>query len=461
MNENRNCNIEDSNCQCCCGPYPEIDLSPIFKSRRDGSKNISEGISQERETVQKQLKEACSQYGCFHVLIDTDALLESDKSLSVLANMNSVKDLIECLFEKEFLQSIHQSDEEDTNIKPISTIYFPDRDDDKDGGKKVLSATYRGRSAESGSNKSGVDQGEPKQSWEIFRSSSHSPMTTRTTTTTKDNLSLDSTSKLQILQQFVNNLHKVVVVLCLEALDLPKDTFVCNEEHRTPNKDLLRVFRYDTVSSSEEQLSNLGSSTHTDWGTLTVVWQDNVGGLQIYCHKRNRWNDVEPKDHDMDNDGKKIRLFVHVGDFLSLAMNSRHDERGSGGIKITNQTVQWPSPTHRVVCPVRRNGSFYDSRCSLVYFAYPPNSVSLSDAAKSLLNVDDSHDAGQTNESTNSTGKKSFPFNRYMLLNDQSVEIANLSNVDPDEISKNTFERILNQPFDQVIEQKWNQVQRS
>lgn len=71
--------------------------------------------------------------------------------------------------------------------------------------------------------------------------------------------------------------------------------------------DLLRVFRYyptaTTTTKSEareviqvaspERTQLLGSSEHTDWGSLTIVWQDDVGGLQTYCQVCNKWIDVD------------------------------------------------------------------------------------------------------------------------------------------------------------------------
>ena len=49
--------------------------------------------------------------------------------------------------------------------------------------------------------------------------------------------------------------------------------------------DLLCIFHYFSEKQLEtEGLLNpaLGSNQHTDWGSLTVIWQDSVGGLQTY-----------------------------------------------------------------------------------------------------------------------------------------------------------------------------------
>ena len=93
------------------------------------------------------------------------------------------------------------------------------------------------------------------------------------------------------------------------------------------------------------------------------------------------------------NNKKTCSLFVHVGDFLSLA-----SIRGEGGYPM------FPSPRHRVLSPIRRydedgstskskgNSSSYVKdycRRSLVYFAYPPPNVTLNavqQVVSSILN---------------------------------------------------------------------------
>ena len=171
------------------------------------------------------------------------------------------------------------------------------------------------------------------------------------------------------------------------------------------NIDLLRVFRYDAISSNkdEEQQSIqaaptiLGSSPHSDWGTLTVVYQDTKGGLQTYCHVCDKWLDVKAVSDVSTittakrDDSRTCSLFVHVGDFLSLASINNEGESKS--------CPKWPSPRHRVLCPTineeRTNNSHHHQsstssvkdkadycRRSLVYFAYPPPNVTLEDVQR-------------------------------------------------------------------------------
>eukprot|EP01147_Barroeca_monosierra_P006348 gene6348-9275_t len=98
---------------------------------------------------------------------------------------------------------------------------------------------------------------------------------------------------------------------------------------------LLRVFHYH--SASIEHANCLGSSPHTDWGFLTVILQDNVGGLQVQ-KKDGCWYDVPCLPGS---------LVVNAGDFLEILSNGRYT-----------------SPVHRVLCP-------FEKRTSFVLFFYP------------------------------------------------------------------------------------------
>ena len=124
------------------------------------------------------------------------------------------------------------------------------------------------------------------------------------------------------------------------------------------------------------------------------------------------------------------------------------------------------------------DNEFDNSRCSLVYFAYPPSGVSLFDAITSLnQNTDD--DYYNVNSKHSSTASKStcdddnddqnnqkspdnkFPFGRFMVLNNQSIQnAANNENKDANQIAQEVFNTILYRQFDEVIKDKWNQVQR-
>jgi hypothetical protein len=243
------------------------------------------------------------------------------------------------------------------------------------------------------------------------------------------------------------------------------------------NIDLLRVFRYDAVSHSQTNAIEavLGSSAHSDWGTLTVVWQDDKGGLQTYCHACDKWSDVvtssttetassTPTTNEKGLGEYSVQLFVHVGDFLSLATIA-------GGTESNHP--KWSSPRHRVVCPplLRQNSHEGDSdtkscRRSLVYFAYPPPGISL-DAARPIV-------VPLSSRSSIDVPDYDLPeldkvFDHYSLLHNQahqrgeSEEIGSEYKPDDGNVvssAKQTYQRIKGASFDEVIFEKWSQVQR-
>ncbi|KAL7550556.1 hypothetical protein ACHAWF_016889 [Thalassiosira exigua] len=138
------------------------------------------------------------------------------------------------------------------------------------------------------------------------------------------------------------------------------------------NVDLLRAFRYDAIPP---QKRTLGSSTRTDWGTLTVAWHESKGGLQTWCHECRRWSDVGAPPPGL----------------ASMSSGDRCDESGGVGISA------WPSLRRRVLCPVIRGKGAdlddEDDRCCrerrrlLVYFAYPPPGISLEDAREIVVSL--------------------------------------------------------------------------
>ncbi|CEG47419.1 2og-fe oxygenase [Plasmopara halstedii] len=89
-------------------------------------------------------------------------------------------------------------------------------------------------------------------------------------------------------------------------------------------------------SSFDNDREFIGSSPHTDWGFLTLILQDAVGGLQIYHD--DKWVDVPYIPGT---------LVVNAGDYLSLITDGK-----------------CLSPVHRVVADNQE-------RYSLVFFYYP------------------------------------------------------------------------------------------
>jgi isopenicillin N synthase-like dioxygenase len=95
------------------------------------------------------------------------------------------------------------------------------------------------------------------------------------------------------------------------GLGIPQDYFV-----RSFDKPISRgsLIWYPPVRATEG-VTALGSDTHTDYGMLTLLCQDDVGGLQVKRRNGN-WLDVSPIDGT---------LVVNIGDLLARWSNGRFE----------------------------------------------------------------------------------------------------------------------------------------
>ena len=251
--------------------------------------------------------------------------------------------------------------------------------------------------------------------------------------------------------------HKICrQILCAENTLLPDDP--------SESLDLLRVFHYYAMTAKEtvEGLSppspTMGSSEHTDWGSLTVVWQDSVGGLQTYCRACKKWINVKPAAKSAAEEtpiATKIRkgpshrweCIVHVGDMASLVLDrSDNTEMLSTEINTGNLISHpWPSPKHRV------RSHPHKERVSLVYFGYPPRGLALHRIQKRL-------DVGWPHFSTR--GQR-LPLGEYYLLRNQSaVETAGGASGDNDTEASRLYRTMWHLPIQDIVRLKWEQVNR-
>jgi isopenicillin N synthase-like dioxygenase len=119
------------------------------------------------------------------------------------------------------------------------------------------------------------------------------------------------------------------------ALDLPIEYFVDLGE-TLYNLRFIHYPPQDTVQPIEGQL---GCGTHTDYGTVTLLSDDGVGGLQV-MKRDGEWISVDiPDDH----------LVVNIGDLMAIWTNDR-----------------WVSNPHRVINPPQTD------RYSIPMFVTPP-----------------------------------------------------------------------------------------
>lgn len=121
------------------------------------------------------------------------------------------------------------------------------------------------------------------------------------------------------------------------ALGVPDDFFENITDHSI---DVLRMNNYALPPGTVELDGDLtGMGEHSDFGIVTVLWADQVAGLQVLGSDA-RWHDVSPADG---------ALLVNLGDLTA---------------RITND--EWMSTLHRVKPPVvdgtilrRRSAAFF------------------------------------------------------------------------------------------------------
>jgi hypothetical protein len=276
---------------------------------------------------------------------------------------------------------------------------------------KFLSQEMKDRYQYRASTESGGDSIEPKESLEVQLA----------------NASLIASGSM--VDQWCLALSKIAHRVC-ECLDIPPDTMLTDTTKSKQALDLMRVFHYHATDTPQ-----LGSSPHTDWGSWTIVWQDSVGGLETYCRKDHRWVAVPPPQTSSSS-MNAWHCIVHVGDMASLALERPYDI--SMDDNYNRLSYCWPSPKHRVLT------SSQHERASLVYFGYPPSHTSLNEIRKALKAWKPNHRG------------RCLSLNEYYLLQNQSS-----AEKEGAENESSTYSSIEYLSIQQVIEEKWNQVQRA
>ncbi|GAA3717165.1 isopenicillin N synthase family dioxygenase [Gordonia hankookensis] len=133
------------------------------------------------------------------------------------------------------------------------------------------------------------------------------------------------------------SVSRVLLTACTDALGLDPGHFDAMVDHSI---DALKMNNYTLPEGDIELAGELtGMGAHTDFGILTVLWADQVPGLQVLDHS-GTWHDVQPADG---------ALLVNLGDAMARWTNDR-----------------WRSTVHRVDPPVvdgriirRRSAAFF------------------------------------------------------------------------------------------------------
>ena len=151
--------------------------------------------------------------------------------------------------------------------------------------------------------------------------------------------------------------HSVLMSALALALNLPETYF---DEYTRTGDNTLRLLHYPSVAKSvfERNKGQVRAGEHTDYGSITLLFQDMRGGLQVQ-RLDGQWVDVEPIDG---------AIVVNAGDLLA---------------RWSNDLVR--STRHRVVEPPLKTGvgkegvnghgegeeEMYPARYSIAYFCNP------------------------------------------------------------------------------------------
>ena len=130
-----------------------------------------------------------------------------------------------------------------------------------------------------------------------------------------------------------------------DALGLDPEFFTRITDHSI---DVLRMNNYALPEGTVTLDGELtGMSEHTDFGIVTVLWADQVAGLQVLGLDQ-RWHDVAPADG---------ALLVNLGDLMARLTNDR-----------------WLSTLHRVKPPIV-DGTIKRRRSAAFFHDGNPNAV--------------------------------------------------------------------------------------
>jgi isopenicillin N synthase-like dioxygenase len=94
------------------------------------------------------------------------------------------------------------------------------------------------------------------------------------------------------------------------ALDLPESYF---DNQFSDSNAIVRLLHYPPHPSGA-QFNQLGAGAHTDWGALTILAQDNVGGLEVQL-TNGEWIRAIPVEG---------AFVVNIGDLLARWSNDRY-----------------------------------------------------------------------------------------------------------------------------------------
>ena len=115
---------------------------------------------------------------------------------------------------------------------------------------------------------------------------------------------------LEFYKACLSGAHQMARVLA-RALNVEPEFFV---NSLSGENVTLRLLYYPNIGAKSVSKGQLGAGEHTDYGLLTLLFQDDVGGLQVLDSK-DEWQDVECREG---------AIVINSGDMLERWTNGRY-----------------------------------------------------------------------------------------------------------------------------------------
>jgi isopenicillin N synthase-like dioxygenase len=128
------------------------------------------------------------------------------------------------------------------------------------------------------------------------------------------------------------------------SLDLPEDYFLPYYDIPTTTLRLVRYPPHPTHADANQ----LGAGAHTDWGGITLLAQDNLGGLEVLTVE-GEWTAAAPIEGT---------FVVNLGDLMQrwtndLYRSNMHRVKNNNSLHHNRHSVPFfysPRPTARIEC---------------------------------------------------------------------------------------------------------------
>jgi len=143
------------------------------------------------------------------------------------------------------------------------------------------------------------------------------------------------------------------------ALNLPEECSL--GQHHSASNFTLSLIRYPSLSAQTHPGTGIRNAAHSDFGTLTLLFQDTVGGLQI-------------ADMTTASGAKTTAEVERTADFLDVHPHPGRILVNPGYLLMRWSNRRWKSTVHRVTVPPE-----YDVQCkqsvperySIAFFSSP------------------------------------------------------------------------------------------